>query len=106
MKKIIIIALVLTVVPMMAFAAAGDWPSDITRSNGVLGSYYVNANPATEYSLSTGHTQGNRVYFSGSNDSKIYAIILADSVVLSSDNLLKAHEPAFSSDSTKYGSGM
>ena len=72
MKKMIIVLSILMLLPAVSFAAAGDWPSDIALSNGVLGAYNVNADPATQYAVSTAHTQGTMIYASTSEDSFIY----------------------------------
>ena len=104
MKKIIIMAFLLTVVPMLA--CAGALPADIKTSKGVSSSYFVNATTdATEYSISTGHSQGNRVFFSGSSDAKIYFNDLGDAAFASTD-LLQAHVASFESAAGSYDGAL
>ena len=104
MKKALIVLLGVTLFPVLAFS--GDLPADIKLSNNVSASYFVNADPATEYSVSTGHIQGNRVYFSGSNDQLIYYNDIADGSTFASNDLLQTHKSSFASDEDSYDGNL
>ena len=89
MKKIFfVLAVLVFTAPVTSFAADQFPVSIITLSKGVSGTYFINTE-GTEYSLSTGHAQGNRVYATTSKDSLIYYKVL-DTTFASTD-LLDAH---------------
>ena len=78
MKKVII----LTIVTLLSISGAGLAGTAISLegvgglislSEGVMGDYSVNATAdATDFTMSTAHTQGNRAYAAGSFDTAIY----------------------------------
>lgn len=93
-KTFLILAVLAFSAPVTSFA--GDFPTDLlTLSKDVSGSYFINGT-ATEYSFSTGHKQGNKVYATSSKDSLIYVRDL-DTTTFSSDLLLTAHNVEFAS---------
>lgn len=100
MKKILFfLAIAMFTVPAVSFA--GAIPLAVSLSNGVSASYFVDdATAATEYSISTGHDQGNRIYFSGNSDARIYYNEI--DVKFTSGDLLGAHVSSFASDADSY----
>ena len=97
MKKIVLVLVLLVMaVPVVSFSA-GLFPADLlTLSKKVSGSYFINSG-ATEYSLSTGHKQGDKVFATSSNDSLIYYKQLAKAVTFASSDLLQSHNGNFAS---------
>ena len=72
MKKIFSCVFILSLLLSgVSFAAYID-DMGATLSNGVVGAYTVDTDPGTAYSLSTAHTQGNKIYASTSEDSLLY----------------------------------
>jgi hypothetical protein len=101
MKTILLIlSIVAFSLPVLSFA--GEVPDVVSLSNNVSATYFVDAtSDATEYSISTGHSQGNRAFFSGNSDSRIYYTDLTDTFASSTD-LLTSHVSSFESNSGDY----
>lgn len=100
MKKIVCLLFVLILLSFNSFAAdLADKITSTQLSNQVSGTYWSNAsaagaNDATNYVLSTGHAQGNKVYASGNFVSEIYTKDASDPFA-SSDLISSA--PSFDS---------
>ena len=74
MKKVIILTtLVLMSFSVACFAGVLEGAGGlVSLSTGVNGDYFVDADPATAFTMSTGHTQGNRAYATGSFSTNIH----------------------------------
>ena len=90
MKKVLLFVAVLSLFSLNSFA--GDLQPALTStslSNNVSGTYFANnsggGNNATMYMLSTGHSQGDKVYASGNFVSEIYVKDIAGTVFVSGD---------------------
>jgi hypothetical protein len=102
MKKMMIILLALCfIAPVGVFAGALEGVAGIKLSNQVNGVYFNDgATPPLAYQLSTGHTQGSKVYATGSADAKIYTKSIAGTAFASSDLLADYDAAALSSGTT------
>jgi hypothetical protein len=91
MKRIIIaLSVFALLVPALSFSSDLEGIADITLSSGVSGYYFDDgAAEPTAYSLSTGHSQGTKVFASGSGESVIYTKDIDGDSFASSDLLQK-----------------
>ena len=92
MKKIVLLMFVMSLLSFNSFALElGTVLTSTTLSNNVFGEYVSNGSgtTATEYSVSTGHAQGNKIYMSGSYVSELFVWEAAEGVKITSADLFK-----------------